>query len=83
MVHSLNWKKPSLNTFCVSHYIIYWDHTENRSNDSSTVSNEDNFFVIEHLGACVEYEVSVRAVNEKNGGKVSVTYSTRTGTAGN
>ena len=70
---SLKWKIPRSNGYCVKHYVIYWLHTLNGNNDNSNVSSEDASLVIEYLEACVEYEVSVRAVNEKNNGTNAVT----------
>jgi hypothetical protein len=70
---SLNWKKTRSNRYCVMHYVIYWLHTLNGNNDSSTVSSEDNSFVTEDLDVCVEYEESVRAVNEKDNSTNAVT----------
>jgi len=63
------------------HYVIYWLHTVNGSNDSSTVSSEGDWR--ENLDACVEYEVSVRAVNEENESIDAVTRNMTTETAGN
>jgi len=40
--------------------------TLNGNSDSSTVSSEDISFVIEDLIAYLGYEVSIRAVNEKD-----------------
>ena len=80
---SLKWKIPRSNRFCVKHYVIYWLHTLNGNNDNSNVSSEDASLVIEYLEACVEYEVSVRAVNEKNQSTDAVTDKTRTETVGN
>jgi len=80
---SVNWKQPILNSYCVTHYVIYWLHAPNGSNNSSIVSSEENSSVIKDLVACVEYEVSVRAVNEKNESKDAVTCKTTTETAGN
>jgi hypothetical protein len=65
------------------HYIIYWWHTLNGNNDSSNVSSEDNSFVTEVLDTCVEYEVSIRAVNEKDKSTNAVTGKTTTETAVN
>jgi hypothetical protein len=44
---------------------MHWVQTLSGSNDNSIVSSEEDSFVIEDLIVCVEYEVSVRAVNEK------------------
>jgi hypothetical protein len=51
--------------------------------NTSTVSSEDNAFVIEDLDACVEYEVSVRAVNGKDNSTNAVTCKMTTATAVN
>ena len=80
---SVNWKKPFLNSYCVTHYVIYWVHTLSGRNDSSIVSREENSFVIADLEACAEYEVSVRAVNEKGESSDAVTGNTTTETDGN
>jgi hypothetical protein len=80
---SVNWAKPILNGYCVTHYVIYWEHTLSGSNNSSTVSSEDNSFVIEYLDACVDYNVSVTAKNEKNESTYAVTNNTTTETVGN
>ena len=80
---SVNWKKPNLNSYCVMQYVIYWVHTLSGSKDSSIVSSEENSSVIADLDACVGYEVSVRAVNEKNDTSNAATCNTTTETAGN
>jgi hypothetical protein len=53
------------------------------SNDTSTVSSGEDSFIIEHLDACVEYEVSVTAGNAESKGDEAVTRKARTDTAGN
>lgn len=78
---SLNWKKSSSNRYCLTHYVIYWVHTLNGYSDSSIVTSENNSFVIEDLITCVEYEVSVRAVNEKDNSTNAVTCKTTTETS--
>ena len=80
---SVNWKKPSFNSYCVTQYVINWVHTLSGSTNSSTVSSEDDSFVIEDLDACVEYNVSVRAVNEKDQRSDDVTHKKTTEMAGN
>jgi hypothetical protein len=62
----VKWKKPILNSYCVTKYVIYWVNTLSGSNDTSSVSSEEDSFIIEHLDACEVYEVSVTAVNEKD-----------------
>jgi hypothetical protein len=79
----VNWKKPILDSYCVSHYVIHWVHTLSGSYDSSIVESEEDSFVIEDLDACVEYEVSVTAVNEKTESTDAVTGNTKTETVGN
>jgi hypothetical protein len=80
---SVNWKKPNLNSYCVTQYVIYWVHNVSGSNNSDNVSSEEESYVIENLDACVEYNVSVRAVNEENNSKDPVTDNTTTETVGN
>jgi hypothetical protein len=59
---TLNWTKPSKNDSCIKHYVIEWKATiyESSSNNSKTT---EEFFVIEGLEACVNYEVSVSAMD--------------------
>ena len=81
---SVNWKKPTVNdTYCVTQYVIYWVHNISGGIDSRIVGSEVDSFVIEDLDACVDYEVSVRAVNENNESADAVTNNTRTETLGN
>lgn len=63
---TLNWTKPSKNDSCIKYYVIEWKATiyESSSNGSNTTDKE--FFVIEGLEACVNYEVSVWAMNNNN-----------------
>ena len=79
----VNWNKPINDSYCVTQYVIYWVNTLSGSNDTSFVSGDENSYVIEDLDACVEYEVSVRAVNEANESTDAVTGKTRTERAGN
>ena len=79
---SVNWKKPASYSYCAMHYVIHWVHAQSGSKDSSIVSS-DISFVIGDLDACVEYEVSVIAVNEKNESADAVTSKTTTETVGN
>jgi hypothetical protein len=58
-------------------------HNINGSANSTTVLSEDDSFAIEDLDACVDYEVSVSAVNEYNQSSSVVTDNTTTETAGN
>ena len=80
---SVNWTKPILNSHCVTQYEIYWEHALSGSNNSHIVSSENDTFVIEELDACVDYNVSVRAENEKNESTDAVTGNTTTETVGN
>jgi len=82
--HSIcvNWSEPILNSYCVMHYVIYWLHTVNGNNDSSSVSRDNDSLVIKNLDACVKYEVSVRAENGKNESSNAVTSNTTTKAAG-
>ena len=48
-------------------------HALSGSNDSSIVSSEEDSFVIDDLDTCVEYEVSVGVVNEKDKSTDAVT----------
>jgi hypothetical protein len=83
-LHSIivNWKEPILNTYCVTKYIINWVEIENGNKDFTIVSWEKDSFVIEGLEACVDYEVSVRARNEKGEISDAVTGKTKTETNG-
>jgi len=77
------WKKPILNSYCVTQYVIYWKHALSESSNSSIVSNEEDSYVIEDVDACVDYNVSVRAENEKNESIDAVTGNITTETVGN
>jgi hypothetical protein len=80
---SVNWSKPNLNSYCVTQCVINWVHTLSGSTDNNRVSSQNGSFVIEDLDACVEYEVSVSAVNEKNESNATVPNYITTETAGN
>ena len=80
---SVNWKKPNSDSYCVTHYVIYWVHALSGSKNSSIVSSEEESVVIEDLDACVQYEVSVEAVNEKNESTDPVTCNSTTEAVGN
>jgi len=58
-------------------------HALSGSNDNSIVSSEENFFVIDDLDTCVEYEVSVGVVNEKDKSTDAVTGNMRIEMVGN
>ena len=79
---TVNWNKPINNIYCVTQYVIHWEHAPS-GYDTSIVSSDENYYVIKDLVACVEYEVSVRAENEKNKSTGAVTKKTRTETVGN
>jgi hypothetical protein len=79
--HSIivEWKKPSYNGECVTRYDISWRHTESEQNDINSTTKEVYSLVIESLDACVQYDILVSAVNEKdesNMTTVSVTTET-------
>jgi hypothetical protein len=78
---SLEWKKPSYNGDCVTHYEISWRHTENGNTSSSNTGKEEYSYVIGSLDACVVYEISVSAENGKNESNVREV-SVRTETEG-
>jgi hypothetical protein len=78
----LNWKKPTLNSDCVTNYIIEWVNTVSGIKGTATVTSEDTF-IIEDLDACVEYAVSVTARNVENVGDNTVPLEVTTKTAGN
>jgi len=80
---TVNWEKRSLGSYCVTQYVIYWEHALSGSKDSNIVSSEGDSFVIEDLDACVVYVVSVEAVNEKDESTDAVTRKTTTQTVGN
>jgi hypothetical protein len=70
---SVNWKKPILNANYITHYVIEWFNFPSRNKDSSTVSGDKEYFLIEDLEACGYYKVSVTAVNEKGESSDAVT----------
>jgi len=80
---TVNWNKPNNDSYCVTQYVIEWKHALSGIVNTKTVSSEENFDVIEDLDACVEYEVSVRAMNEANESTDAVTGKTTTEIAGN
>jgi hypothetical protein len=79
---SVKWKKPSSNTHSVTQYVIDWVKVKNGKKWSSTVSGEKDNFVIQDLEPCVQYEVSVRALNKLRVSSVALTGNILTGTAG-
>jgi hypothetical protein len=79
----IQWKKPSNNSYCVEQYVIEWVHTLSCTKNSTTVESGKNSLDIKGLDACVKYEVTVSAVNEKNESSDNLTSNTTTVTAGN
>jgi hypothetical protein len=79
---SLTWRKPILNSYCVTQYVINWGKVGNERKKQNIVSGEINSFVLEDLEAHVEYEVSIRATNVKGEKSAPVTGKTKTGTDG-
>ena len=79
----VHWLRPISDSYCVTHYAIYWVHCVSGSNGSDIVTSEEESYVIGDLDDCVEYEVSVRAMNEENSSADAVTNKTATGTIGN
>jgi hypothetical protein len=63
---SLEWKKPSSDGDCVTRYVISWRHTGSENTNSTDIGKEESSYVIGDLAACVQYEISVSAVNENN-----------------
>lgn len=62
---TVEWLKPSVNKYCVKNYYIEWkDTADNTSNTRQETINDS--YDIQNLSACVEYEVSVSAVNFQN-----------------
>ena len=80
---SVKWNNTTLSGNCVTNYSIQWGHNVSESKNSIIVSCEEDSYVIEDLYACVEYEVSVEALNEENENTDVVTGKTRTQTVGN
>jgi hypothetical protein len=78
---SLEWKKPSNNGDCVTHYAVSWRHTASGNTGSNNITKEEYSFVIGGLDACVLYEISVSAVNENDESNVTAV-SVRTETDG-
>jgi hypothetical protein len=57
---------PSSNSDCVTEYIIDWGKTPSGSDGTQTVSKDEFSYTIPGLDSCVEYAVSVTAVNADN-----------------
>jgi hypothetical protein len=60
------WKKPSYNGECVTHYDISWGEAGSEQSGGTNTTKEEYSFTIESLDACVEYDISVSAVNRKD-----------------
>jgi hypothetical protein len=78
----VHWISPRLYSNCVTDYVIDWLQIQNGKKESSIVSWRADSFVIVDLEANEEYEVSVRAVNEKGYSSRAVTEKTKTETNG-
>jgi hypothetical protein len=78
----VEWSTPSFNSYCITHYTIEWIHIISGKNNSSIQSLWVNNFVINDLESYEEYEVSVRAVNEKGESSNAVRRKTKTETKG-
>ena len=74
---------PVLNSSCSSEYVIYWEHALSGSNDSRSVSCNEDYYEIIGLDACVEYVVTVTTMNETNEIMPLATGNTTTETVGN
>lgn len=62
---TVTWLKPGVNRYCVKNYYVEWKDTAgDSSNTRQEISTE--VYNIPDLSACVEYEVSVIAVNSQN-----------------
>jgi hypothetical protein len=75
---TVNWKKPNSNSDCVTNYTIEWVSTVSGSESKNDVTS-DEFYTIEDLDACVQYAVSVTAVNADGDGAEAVSRKARTG----
>jgi hypothetical protein len=80
---SVKWNKPIVDSYCVRQYVLYWVHALSGSKNSSNVPSEKDSIVIEDLDACIEYEVSIEAVNENDESTGAVTRKTTTEIVGN
>jgi hypothetical protein len=77
------WKKPISNSDCITNYIIEWVNAVSGNKETVSVAREVEFFILEYLDACVEYEVSVTAVNADGVGDNTVTGTAKINSAGN
>jgi hypothetical protein len=77
----VTWSEPSVNSYCVSSYYIEWK--ENSDNSSSTGNGTTTVtYDIQDLEACIEYEVSVVAMNLETERSRPVNKTSRTNTDG-
>jgi hypothetical protein len=79
----VKWTKPTVNSHCVTQYVIDFMPILSGNNFSYTVSGEEVEFGIEYFEECEEYEVSVRATNERDESSGAVTGNTKADSNGN
>jgi hypothetical protein len=80
---AVNWKKPDINSYCVTHYNVSWKYVLNGIEKYKFVSLKNDYFVIDDIEACLDYEVGVAAVNEDLDFRYTKLRSTTTQTDGN
>jgi hypothetical protein len=61
---TLNWTKPSESDACIEYFVIEWKSIAYKNSSEGSSNTTEEFFVIEDLEACVDYEVSVTAVDK-------------------
>jgi hypothetical protein len=83
--HSIfvTWKNASSNSDSITNYTIECVNTVIEHRQTTSVAREEGWFFIENLDACVEYEVSVTAVNADDEGNKTVNCKVTTVTVGN
>jgi hypothetical protein len=74
----VGWWRKSLGSYCVTHYAIDWVQIGNGKNQSSIVSVDEQYFVLEDLEGHEQYEVSVRALNEEGNSSDALTIKMKT-----
>jgi hypothetical protein len=62
----LNWTKPSESDACIERFVIEWKPIVYENSSKSSNITTEEFFVIEGLEACVDYEVFVMAMDKNN-----------------
>jgi hypothetical protein len=72
----MSWKKPSYNGECVTRYDISWGETGSEQSCGTYSTKKDYSFAIESLDACVQYHISVRAVNGKDESNITAVNTT-------